>query len=385
MTGIKLGKLFGFTIRVDFSWFIVFFLILWTFTIGVFPSSVPGLDHITYFVMGAVATLLFFASLLLHELAHSVVARAKGIPIDGITLFIFGGIAHTRAEAERPRDEFVIAGAGPLCSLVLAALLLALLYVSARTGLGRPVIAVWRHLAVLNIAIAVFNLLPGFPLDGGRLFRAVLWKATGDLTRATRIATTAGAVLGIGLILLGLWQAFTGATIGGLWLVFVGWFLRNAAVRSYQQHVLQDVMEGARAEEIMTRAPETVPPTATLHQLMNDYFLRRRFTAYPVASNGTPLGLITLQQLREVPTQEWQSRSVRDTMTPVTRENIVQPSDSVLRVLDGLKATPSRRVLVLRGEDLVGIITPGDVASWLERARLNESEREHGGERKSAG
>jgi CBS domain-containing protein len=161
--------------------------------------------------------------------------------------------------------------------------------------------------------------------------------------------------------------------VGGLWLVFVGWFLRNAAAHSYQQHVLQDVLSETRAEQIMTRAPETVPPNATLEQLMTDYFLRRRFTAYPVASNGTPLGLITLQQLREIPTQEWHSRSVRDTMTAVTRDNIVQPQDSVLRVLDGLKATPARRVLVLKGGDLVGIITPGDVASWLERARLTES------------
>jgi Zn-dependent protease/CBS domain-containing protein len=373
MTGIKIGKIFGFTIRVDFSWFIVFFLILWTFTIGVFPTSVPGLDHLTYFAMGISATLLFFASLLLHELSHSFVARAKGIPVDGITLFIFGGIAHTRAEAERPRDEFAIAGAGPLCSLALAALIGVLLYAAARAGLGPEFIVVLRQLMVLNVAIAVFNLLPGFPLDGGRLFRAVLWRATGDLTRATRIATAAGSILGLSLIGFGLWRAFTGSTVGGLWLVFVGWFLHNAAVSSYQQHVLQEVLGGARAEQIMTRTPETVPPTATLQQLMNDYFLRRRFTAYPVASNGTPLGVITLQQLREIPTQEWQSRSVGDTMTAVTRDNIVHPSDSVLRVLDGLKATPARRVLVLRGNDLVGIITPGDVTSWLERARLTET------------
>jgi Zn-dependent protease/CBS domain-containing protein len=373
MTGIRLGKVFGFTIRVDFSWFIVFFLILWTFTIGVFPSSVPGLREGVYLAMGVVATVLFFSSLLLHELSHSLVARAKGIPVDGITLFIFGGMAHTRAEAERPRDEFVIAGAGPLCSLVLAALLAGLMFAAARMGVAPSVVAVLRQLAVLNAAIAVFNLLPGFPLDGGRLFRALVWRITGDLTKATRIATTAGAFLGLLLIGIGLWQAFTGAPVGGLWLVFVGWFLRNAAASSYQQHVLMAVLRGARAEQIMTRSPETVPPGATLEQLMSDYFLSRRFDAYPVASNGTALGLVTLQQVREVPRQEWQTRSAGDTMTAVTGENIVHPKDSVLRVLDGLKATPAHRVLVLDGSQLVGIITPGDVTSWLERARLKES------------
>jgi CBS domain-containing protein len=262
-------------------------------------------------------------------------------------------------------------GSGSACSL--AGLLGALLFAATRVGLGPAFVVVLRQLAVLNVAIAVFNLLPGFPLDGGRLFRALVWRVTGDLTKATRLATIAGSFLGLLLIAVGLLEAFTGATVGGLWLVFVGWFLRNAAVSSYQQHVLMSVLRGARAEQIMTRAPDTVPPGATLDQLMNDYFLQRRFEAYPVTSNGTPLGVVTLQQVRDVPRQEWQSRSVRDTMTAVTAENIVHPKDSVLRVLDGLKATPGRRVLVLDGSELVGIITPADVTSWLEHARLKES------------
>jgi Zn-dependent protease/CBS domain-containing protein len=323
--------------------------------------------------MGTAATLLFFASLLLHEISHSVVARAKGIPVEGITLFIFGGIAHTRKEAERARDEFVIAGAGPLCSVALALMLGGLLLVANHFGASRAVTAVIREIAVLNVTIAVFNLLPGFPLDGGRLFRAILWRWTGDLTRATRMAAAAGQMLGVAMIAFGLYAAFTGSTVGGLWLVFVGWFLRGAAASSYQQHVLQGVLGRTRAEQIMTWAPETVSPDATLEELMSDYFLRRRFTAYPVSGNGMPAGVITLQQLREVPREEWPSRSVRDTMTAVGRESIVKPGDSVLRVMDGLKATPAHRVLVQRGDELVGIITPGDVATWLERARLTES------------
>ena len=211
MNGFRVGSILGFTVRVDFSWFIVFFLILWTFAMGVYPATVPGLSRGVYFVMGVTTTLLFFASLLTHEISHSLVARAKGIPVEGITLFIFGGMAQTRGEAESPRDEFLIAGVGPLTSLVLALGFGGLFMIGAGFGAGAR--AVLRHLAVLNVTIAVFNLLPGFPLDGGRLFRAALWKMTGDLTRATRIASRAGSGLGLLLVAIGIWQTFGGERV----------------------------------------------------------------------------------------------------------------------------------------------------------------------------
>src|SRR5690606_38961569 len=332
MGDFRLGSIFGFEIRIDFSWFIIFFLILWTFSFAVFPANFPGLSTGVYIGMGVTGTLLFFSSLLAHELAHSVVARMKGIPVEGITLFIFGGMSRTRMEAATAKDEFLTAGVGPLTSFVIGALLWLLAWLGIRSGWSVAVIAVAQYLAVLNVALAVFNLLPGFPLDGGRLFRAAVWKFTGDVTKATRWASTGGKWLGYILVALGILQAFAGAIVGGLWLVFIGWFLRNAAIASYQQHMLQIVLRGVKARDTMTRDPETVGPGLSLEELVNEHFLRRRFHSYPVAENGHPVGLITLAQVKEVPREEWSARTVADAMTPATDELTVRPEESMTAV-----------------------------------------------------
>lgn len=370
MRGFRIGRVLGFEIRIDSSWFILFALILWSFSYMAFPQHVPGRTPATYLAMGLAGTLLFFVSLLAHELSHSLVARAKGIPVDGITLFLFGGMAHTRMEAETPGDEFQIAGAGPLMSLAVALLLAALWYVGAAAGWPPTVLAVLQYISVLNIILAVFNLLPGFPLDGGRLFRAAVWKVTGDMTKATRVASAGGRWLGYALIVLGLLSAFGGNVVGGMWLVFIGWFLRNAAISSYQQHLVLDVLGGVRAGQAMTPDPETVPPDATARELMEDYFMRRRYGAYPVAdAAGATLGLVTLQRLREVPREEWDSLTARDIMIAADDALFVRPDEPMLRVLDKLKASPARRVLVQRNGALAGIITASDIGFWLDRAR----------------
>jgi Zn-dependent protease len=227
MAGFRAGRFLGIDVRVDFSWFIILGLILWSFTASVFPARLPGYSTWTYVLMGFAGGVLFFVSLLLHELSHSVVARAKGIPVEDITLFIFGGVARTRLEAAKPGDEFVIAGVGPLMSLAIAAVLWAFAWAGGRLGFAPPVLVVADYLALLNLILALFNLLPGFPLDGGRLLRSAAWHWTKDLKRATRIASTGGRWLGYVLIALGLLQAFNGVVISGLWLVFIGWFLRN--------------------------------------------------------------------------------------------------------------------------------------------------------------
>jgi Zn-dependent protease/predicted transcriptional regulator len=370
----RLGRVLGFTLRVDFSWFIVFFLVLWTFAIGVFPVELPGRTDLTYIGMAAITTLLFFASLLLHELSHSLVARSKGIPVEGITLFIFGGIAHMRREASDPGAEFLIAAAGPLASAALAAVLGGAMFVTQSLGLEPAVAMVLRQTALLNVAVAVFNLLPGFPLDGGRLFRALLWRITGKVERATRIAALGGEVLGYALVVLGAWRAFTAHPMSGLWMVFVGWFLRNAAVSSYREHVLAGLLGDARAGQIMTREPVTISPDLSLEAAFNQHFLQRRFAAFPVARNGKPLGVITLQQIRDVAVDDRPQRTVGETMAQVSRDWTVQSTDSLTRVLDGLRNSPARRVLVLDEGRLAGIITSGDVTAWLERTRVVEPE-----------
>jgi Zn-dependent protease/CBS domain-containing protein len=370
MRGFRLGRFFGFEVRIDSSWFILFALILWTFSYIVFPQHVPGRPVAAYLVMGLSGTLLFFVSLLLHEIAHSLVARAKDIPVEGITLFLFGGMAHTRMEAETPGDEFLIAGAGPVMSVAIAAVLWGVALLGAAAGFDPAVLAVLQYIAALNVILAVFNLLPGFPLDGGRLFRAIVWKVTGNVNRATRVASWGGRILAYILMLFGLLSAFAGNVLGGLWMVFIGWFLRNAAISSYQQHMLLSMLSGVRAGQAMTPDPDTVPAAASVRELADEYFMRRRHSTYPVTeAHGGIAGLVTLHAVREVPREEWDARTAADIMIPAGDEIIVRPDDRMLAVMDKLKASPARRLLVMRDGMLVGIISPSDIAFWLERAR----------------
>jgi Zn-dependent protease/CBS domain-containing protein len=369
MRGMRIGRVLGFEIRIDSSWFILFALILWSFSYMVFPQQVPGLDAGVYLIMGLGGTLLFFVSLLAHEISHSLVARAKDIPVEGITLFLFGGMAHTRMEAETPGDEFQIAAAGPLMSLAAAALLIGGWWIGVRLGWPDALLAVLQYVGILNIILAVFNLLPGFPLDGGRLFRAIVWKITGDATRATRVASAGGRWLAYVLIVFGLLSAFSGNVLGGMWLVFIGWFLRNAAISSYQQHILLNVLSGVRAAQAMTPEPDTVPADATVRELLDDYFLRRRHAAYPVVRGGETIGLVTLNAVREVPREERDVQTAGDVMIAADDAIVVRPDERMVAVLDKLRTSPARRVLVMANGTLQGIITASDVAFWIERAR----------------
>jgi Zn-dependent protease/CBS domain-containing protein len=372
MGGFRLGSVFGFEIRIDYSWFIIFFLILWTFTFGVFPATVPGLDTAVYLAMGMSGTLLFFASLLAHELSHSLVARARGVPVEGITLFIFGGMAHTRMEAETPGDEFAIAGVGPLSSLAIGAGFGILAWAMAATGGSPAIVAVARYLAFINVALAVFNLLPGFPLDGGRLFRAAAWKYTGSLHRATRWSSNGGKIVGYLLMALGLLQFFAGALIGGLWFLFIGWFVRTAAQAGFRQHVLRESLEGVLAREVMTHTPQTVPSTMTLEDFVTTFILEGRHRAYPVMDGEHPSGLVTLDQVKQVPRDEWGLYTVGRVMRPVDDEAMVSPDERMTKVLERFGRADGGRVLVTRGGRLVGIITRSDLARWIERAEMLE-------------
>jgi Zn-dependent protease/CBS domain-containing protein len=372
MRGFRLGRVLGFEIRIDSSWFILFALILWTFSYVAFPRQVPGLSTGVYLVMGLTGALLFFVSLLAHEISHSLVARAKNIPVEGITLFLFGGMAHTRMEAETPGDEFLIAGAGPVMSVAIAILLGGAWWAGAQLGWHPGVLAVLQYISLLNMVLAIFNLLPGFPLDGGRLFRAIVWKATGDVNRATRVASLGGRWLAYILIAFGLLSAFGGNVLGGMWMVFIGWFLRNAAISSYQQHMVLSMLAGVRARQAMTPDPDTVPADATVRELIEEYFMRRRYAAYPVMENGHAVGLVTLNATRAVPRNDWDMLTARELMEPADAALVVRPEEPMLTVLDRLKASPTRRLMVMKDGALVGIITTGDVGSWLERARQEE-------------
>jgi Zn-dependent protease/predicted transcriptional regulator len=372
MRGFRLGSIFGFEIRIDYSWFIIFFLILWTFTFGVFPMTVPGLETGVYIAMGLIGTLLFFASLLAHEISHSLVARTRDVPVEGITLFVFGGMAHTRMEAESPGDEFAIAGIGPVSSLGIAVLFGVIAWMGAMADWSPAIVAVGQYLAFINVALAVFNLLPGFPLDGGRLFRAAAWKYTGDLRKATRWSSNGGKVVGYGLMALGLLQVFAGALIGGLWLLFIGWFVRTAAEAGFRQHVLRESLEGVSAAEMMTRTPQTVPADMTLQDFVDDFILDGRHRAYPVVDGDRLVGLVTLDRVKAVRRDEWSRRTVRDAMRPRDELTVVSPREPMSRVLEQIGAADAGRVVIASDDRVEGIVTRSDLARWIERTEMLE-------------
>ncbi|MDZ8080075.1 MAG: site-2 protease family protein [Nostoc sp. DcaGUA01] len=369
MQGFRLGSIFGFEIRVDLSWLLIVFLVLWTLSSGLFPSNYPGLSNATYFGMGLVATLLFFASLLAHELSHSFVARAKGIPVEGITLFIFGGVSRTRMDAERPDDEFQIAIVGPVTSLVLAAVFGLIWYIGNTAAWSVVVTGVASYLASINLILAIFNMLPGFPLDGGRVFRSIIWKYTGNKQKATQIASMGGKLLAYVLIALGFWELFGSALLSGLWLILIGWFLYNAAEAGYEELLIRRSLEGVKAQEIMTPYPETVNTDLTLQDLVDKYLLSRRYQSFPVVEDTHPVGIITLNEVKDVPRQEWGDRTVRDTMIPMHTRVTVRPEEQMSQVLEKMQESGIRRVLVTQNGSLKGIITANDVAHWLQRQR----------------
>ncbi|MBE9167148.1 site-2 protease family protein [Pleurocapsales cyanobacterium LEGE 06147] len=369
MQGFRLGSIFGFEISVDLSWLLIFFLILWTLTVNLFPFNYPGLSGTTYMVMGVAGTLLFFTSLLLHELSHSIVARAKGIPVAGITLFAFGGVSRTRMDAETPGDEFQIAGIGPLTSVVLSAVFGLIAYFGQGAGWNVAIVGVASYLAWINLILAVFNLLPGFPLDGGRLFRSLIWKLTNNLQTATRVASIGGRLLGFALIALGFWQLFSPVPnfLGGLWLILIGWFLNNAAVASYQDLLLRTMLSGARVSEVMTLNPEAVDSNLSLQDLVEQYFFNRNYQSFPVLENGQPIGIVTLNQVKQVPREQWMQRTVKDVMIATEEGITVSPEEDMVKVLEKMQKARSRRLLVITNGKLQGIISATDIANWLQR------------------
>ncbi len=369
MNGIRVGTVLGFEIRVDYSWFVIFGLILWSLGAGVFPASVPGRSPWVYAAMALAGSVLFFASLLTHELSHSVVARRKGIGVEGITLFIFGGMARTRMESETPDDELAIAGVGPLTSVVLGAAFYGFAWLAATLGWGEPTRAVAAYLGMINLFLAGFNLLPGFPLDGGRLFRALAWKYTGDLTRATRWASTGGRWLGYALIGLGFLEVFAGGALGGLWLVFIGWFLRGAAEMTFRQHLLTHVLEGVTARDVMSEDPETVAPDLTVRELVDEHFLKRRYQSFPVVEGERLVGLVTLDQVKRVSRDAWDTTRVVDIMAPAGADVVVAPGEPMTGILARMGASGTGRVVVVEGGRPAGIISGSDVSGWARRTQ----------------
>ncbi len=362
-SSFRLGKIMGIEIGVHYTWLIVFALITWSLAVS-FPQQFPGWSPITYWIVGATSALLLFASVLVHELAHSIVAIRAGLPVSSIVLFIFGGVSNISREPQRPSDELYMSIVGPATSLILG-IIFGILLFSLR-GVSPEITAILFYLTFTNIALAIFNLIPGFPLDGGRVLRAIVWWLTGNLLRATRIATIAGQLTGYILILGGLLWAFAGNFLGGIWLAIIGWFLTNAAEASYRQVALQDVFRRFRVRELMNPHPVTVQPWDTLEDVVNNYILQRNVRALPVVENGELVGLITLADVREVPQQQWGEVPVKDVMKRTTELHTVSPDSDLGQVLRSMAEEDINQLPVVVGNRLVGLLSRSQIMRFLQ-------------------
>ena len=369
--GFDIGRWFGFPIRIDYSWFIVFAMVLWTFATWEFPARLPGRTPEVYGLMGVSAALLLFLSVLLHELAHSAVARARGIPVERITLFIFGGVAEMGMEARRPRDEFAVTAAGPLSSFALSAGFFGLARASRELGLPLAAAVVLDFVGVLNLALAVFNLIPAFPLDGGRLLRSVLWKVTGSLARATKWAALAGRTFGWLLIAHGLYQATGGRLFLGLWSIMIGWFLRNAATGTSRREALREVLSGTSVSEVMTPVALLLDERMSVADLVNNFFLRFPARVYGVGSNGRLSGVVAVEDAAALDEDEIGTRRVADVMRPAGQLPVLDAGADLEQAVAAMRSAGADRAVVAAGTGPgtgpapAGIVTAQDIGSWL--------------------
>jgi Zn-dependent protease/predicted transcriptional regulator len=366
-TSWRVGRIAGIEVRIDSSWAVIALLITYSMylRLSVLYPELSGGGAVGLAIVSAV---LFFGSVLVHELAHAVVSQARGIRVQDITLFLFGGATRARVESRGPGDEFLIALVGPLTSGILAGLF------GIVAGLGggvlsRPLAGTLAYLAWTNLLLAGFNLVPGFPLDGGRLLRSAIWKATGSLSRATRVASVAGQGVGWLLVAAGVAWLLAGDLAGGIWFAFIGWFLVQAARSSYQELQLQQLLRGVEAEEVMAGDLRRIPPELSLQDAVDDYFMRYDHSAFPVEEQGRTIGLLTLRGVRRVPRAQWPTRRVRDHMVSLGDQVVVAPDARMDGVLGKLEDGEAGRVLVAQDGEVVGIITSSDLTRWLRRWR----------------
>jgi Zn-dependent protease/CBS domain-containing protein len=380
--GIRVARLFGINIHIDWSWIFIFMLITWQLAVAVFPVFHPGLDLLPLLGFSVAASLLFFGSVLAHELAHSLMAKALGLPVRRITLFIFGGVSNIEREPPSPGTEFWVTVVGPLTSFILGIIFL---YIGlspvggqvqnlpqALAGLG-PMYTLLFWLGSINILLAVFNLIPGFPLDGGRILRSIIWKITNNLRRATRIASMVGHAVAWLFIITGIAMVF-GFTVpifgtgllGGLWLAFIGWFLNNAAAQSYQQVVVQDMLEGVSVSRLMRSEPPTVEPDLPVSALVYDHLMGTDERAFPVLDQGRLVGLVCLEDVRKVPREDWDRLRISEIMTPSEELEVISPREDATQALEKISRRDINQVPVVHNGELVGLLRRQDIMRWLQ-------------------
>jgi Zn-dependent protease/CBS domain-containing protein len=359
----EVGRIAGIRIGINWSWLVVFALIAWSLATAVFPDQNPGLADGTYIAMAVVAAVVFFVSLTAHELGHALQARRDGMEIDGITLWLFGGVARFKGMFPSAGAEFRIAVAGPAVSLVLG---VAFLLASRLSGLPEAVDGVLFWLGTINLILLVFNLLPALPLDGGRVLRSVIWWLRGDFASATRISASIGRGFGFAFIAGGIGMSIFADAVGGLWLAFIGWFLLTAASSEARFLAVRDALGGLRVRDLMVRDPATVPAELSLGRFMDDVVWAERYTTYPVVEDGQAVGLLPFRRVAEVPRREWDDRPVRECMVPRDEVTLLEEDEPLVDALAELSEGIGRGLVVDPAGRLIGFLSITDLARALE-------------------
>jgi Zn-dependent protease/predicted transcriptional regulator len=375
--GARIFSIGGIGIYVNWSWIIAIAIVTWS--VGdFFHVNYPSWSTGTAYALGLLSGVLLFVTVLIHELAHSFTARANGLPVNTITLFIFGGVSNLTQEPQTPRTEFLVAIAGPLTSLVLSGIFY-VLYLALHGG-PSEVTAVLGYLASVNLILAIFNLIPGFPLDGGRVLRSIVWAVTGNLRRATHIASNIGDGFGYLFIIGGLLEAFVaGDVIAGIWLAFIGWFLHNAATASYQQAVMDRVLIGVEVRNVMDPAPVGVGPSMSVQEAVEGYMMTRGIRALPVnGPDGSLLGLVTLTDVQQVPRDHWATTPVSNVMTPVDQLRTTAPDAGLREALAAMAEHNYNQLPVVANGRVVGMLNRGHVLQWIHLREVLAQKQEAG-------
>lgn len=360
---IRLFRIFGFQVSIDPSWTILAILIAWSLSMGLFPAQYAGLPARVYWIMGIAAMLGLFFSIVFHELSHSIIARKTGTRIEGITLFMFGGAAEMGEDPPGPFAEFIMALAGPVSSVILGGIFYGVLVFAAQQG---PAAGVMWYLAVINVILALFNMLPAYPLDGGRILHSLLWARNKDLRRSTRIASRIGTGFAILIVALGVFQFFTGNFIGGMWWFLIGMFLRSSARSAYEQLLIRQALEGEPVMRFMSTDPITVRPSILVKDLVDDYVYKYHHKMFPIVEDsGHLVGCVTTKEVNLVPRQEWDTRHVAEISKPCSQETVVEPQTDAMKALSIMTRTGASRLIVATGDKLVGILALKDLLKFL--------------------
>jgi Zn-dependent protease/CBS domain-containing protein len=368
---LRLGIIAGVRVGVNWSVLVIVWLLLVGLSAGRFPLLYPGHTRLAYAAAGLLAAVAFLLSLLAHELAHAVVARHHGIVVEGITLWMFGGVAKLEGEAHDPGADLRIAGVGPLVSLVLGLGFGVIALFASEVGVEGLALGVLSWLSVVNVVLAVFNLVPAAPLDGGRILRALLWRRHGDRVRAAVTAARAGRRFGLSLVIVGIVLVVFTGQLGGVWFALIGWFISAAASAEEQQTKLQDSLQGILVAEVMTPDPVTVPAGLSVARLLDDYVLRHRFSSFPVLDAfGHPRGLVTLNRIKALPPEQRATSPVEAVTCPLDEVPRAAATDRLVDVLPAMTRSDDGRLLVLDGDRIVGILTATDLTRTIELAEL---------------